>query len=126
MTAKKLGIWMDHEHAHLTEFTVDPMISKTITSEFTKEAKVESLSNGENHMHVKEQHQQSEYYKKLSEVIKQYKDVLLFGPTNAKTQLFNTLCKDHLFRDINIKVEQTDKMTENQMHAFVKKHFSVH
>ena len=126
MTAKKLGIWMDHERAHLTEFTVDPMISKTITSEFTKEAKVESLTNGENHMHVKEQHQQSEYYKKLADVIKQYKEVLLFGPTKAKTELFNTLCKDHLFRDIKIKVEQTDKMTENQMHAFVKKHFSIH
>lgn len=126
MSAKKLGIWMDHERAHLTEFTIDPMISKTITSEFTKEAKEESLTSGENHMHVKEQHQQSEYYKKLAEVIKQYKEVLLFGPTNAKAELFNTLSKNHLFRDINIKVEQTDKMTENQMHAFVKKHFSVH
>jgi hypothetical protein len=126
MTAKKIGIWMDHEHAHLTEFTVDPLISKTITSEFTKEVKEESLSNGENHMHVKEQHKQSEYYKKLGEVMKQYKEVLLFGPTNAKAELFNTLCDNHLFKDIKIKVEQTDKMSEHQMHAYIKKHFSAH
>ena len=25
MTATKLGIWMDHDHAYLTEFTTDPL-----------------------------------------------------------------------------------------------------
>jgi hypothetical protein len=31
---------------------------------------------------------------------------------------------DHLFAHIKIEVEQADKMTENQEHAFVKTYFS--
>lgn len=30
---------------------------------------------------------------------------------------------DHLFEKIKIKVQQTDKMTENRQHAFVKNNF---
>ena len=123
-TAKNLGIWMDHLNAHLMELTVAPIESKTINSKFTHEAKEQSLSNSENLMHNKEQHQQSEYYKKLGEIIKHYQDVILFGPTNAKIELLNTLRSDHLFAKIKIEVKQTGKLTENQQHAFVREYFS--
>jgi hypothetical protein len=49
--------------------------------------------------------------------------VLLFGPTNAKTELQNYLNKDLHFKDIPIDIEAADKMTENEQVAFVKKHF---
>ncbi len=122
-TAKNLGIWMDHSSAHLMEFT-DTIETKTIDSKFTHEAKEQSLDKSENLMHNKEQHQQSEYYKKLGEIIKNYEDVILFGPTDAKVELFNILRADHLFAKIKIEVKQTDKMTEHQQHAFVRDHFS--
>ena len=76
-------------------------------------------------MHNKEQHEQADYYKKLSEVIKNYDDVILFGPTEAKTELYNVLRADHLFEKIKIKTQQTDKLTENQQHAFVRNYFST-
>jgi hypothetical protein len=75
-------------------------------------------------MHNKEQHQQASYYKDLGSIIRDYDAVLLFGPTDAKTELFNMLRADHLFAHIKIEVEQADKMTENQEHAFVKTYFS--
>jgi hypothetical protein len=125
MTAtKKLGIWMDHSIAHLMEFTTDSIQTKTITSKFTHEAKEHSLSKSENLMHNKEQHQQSEFYKELGEVIKNHGEVLLFGPTDAKVELFNVLKADHHFEKIKIEMKQTDKMTENQQHSFVKDYFS--
>jgi hypothetical protein len=124
VTAKNLGIWMDHSSAHLMEFTTDPIETKTIESAFTHDAKEQSLGKSENLMHNKEQHQRSAYYKKLGEVIKKYEEVILFGPTNAKVELFNTLRSDHLFEKIKIVVKQADKMTENQEHAFVREHFS--
>jgi len=34
------------------------------------------------------------------------------------------LKKDHRFADIVIEIKQTDKMTENQQHAFVRDYFS--
>lgn len=123
MTARKLGIWMDHQHAHLTAFTTDPMNTETIDSKFTHESKVLSLHQGEDKMHTKENHQQGEYYKALGKAIKQYDAVVLFGPTDAKTELVNKLSKDHLFSKIKIDVVETDKMTVNQQHAFVKNFF---
>ena len=125
-TAKNLGIWMDHSSAHIMEFTTDPIETKTIDSKFTHEAKENALGKSERLMHNKEQHQESEYYKKLGEVIRNYDEVILFGPTDAKVELWNLLKADHHFAKIKIETQSTDKMTENQQHAFVKKHFSTH
>ena len=123
-TAKKIGIWMDHKCAHLMEFTADTIETNMIESKFTHDAKGESLDKSENIMHNKEQHQRSEYYKMLGEKIRRYESVLLFGPTEAKTELFNILKADHLFAKIKIDIRQTDKMTEKQEHAFVRNFFS--
>jgi hypothetical protein len=120
---KKLGIWMDHANAHLMEY-VNPIVTKIITSKFTHEEKEKTLHNGESMMHHKEQQQQSEYYKLLGETIKDYDDVLLFGPTNAKVELLNILEADSGFSKIKIETRQADKMTENQEHAFVRDYFS--
>jgi hypothetical protein len=124
-TSKKLGIWMDHSSAHLTEFKTDPTETKTIESKFTHEEKEQSITKSEILMHNKEQHQQSEYYKKLGAAILNYEEVILFGPTDAKVELFNLLKADHLFAKIKIEIKQTDKMTENQQHSFVREHFST-
>lgn len=122
--AKDLGIWMDHLNAHLMEFTTDPIQTRTVTSKFTHEQKENSLGKSENLMHNKEQHQQSEYYKRLGDTIRNYHWVVLFGPTDAKVELYNILKTDHRFAKIKIEMKTTDKMTENQQHAFVTEHFS--
>src|ERR1700722_2972984 len=95
-TKKNLGICMDHSSAHLMEFANESGESKTIESKFTHDVKEHSLGKSEHLMHNKEQHQQSEYYRKLGEVIKGYDEVILFGPTDAKVELFNLLMEDHL------------------------------
>jgi hypothetical protein len=120
----KLGIWMDHANAHLMEYTSGPIQTDILTSKFTHEEKEQSLHKGEFLMHNKEQHEQSAYYKMLGQKIKGYSEVVLFGPTSAKTELFNVLRADHQFEKIKIDLQQTDKMTEKQQHAFVRNHFS--
>jgi hypothetical protein len=122
-TARYLGIWMDHSSAHLMEFSIDSIETKTVESKFTHEAKENSLNKSEQLMHNKEQHQQAEYYRKLGEIIRNYEAVILFGPTDAKVELFNILKDDHHFAKTKIEVKQTDKMTENQQHAFVREYF---
>ena len=121
---KKLGIWMDHSSAHLMELTINGIEEKVIESKFTHQEKEHSFSKSESLMHNKEQHEQSEYYKNLGEVIKNYGEVFLFGPTDAKIELFNILRADHRFDKIKIITQQADKMTENQQLAFVRNHFS--
>ena len=125
-TPKNLGIWMDHAIAHLMEFTAEPIKTTTMDSNFSHEDKEQSLGKSENLMHQKEQHRLSAYYKKLGETIRNYESVILFGPTDAKVELFNVLRADHRFAKIKIEIKQADKMTENQQHAFVREHFSKH
>ena len=69
-------------------------------------------------MHNKEQQLQAEFYKKLEEIILNYDDVLLFGATNAKTELFNKIQKDHRFANIKIVVKEADKMSNTQKIIF--------
>ena len=125
-TAKRLGIWMDHSRARLIEFTTDPMVTTVITSKFTHDEKVQSMGKSEKIMHTKEQHEQADYYKKIGEVMKHFEEVLLFGPTNAKVELFNSLKDDKHFDKIKIDMQGADKMTEHQEHAFVKSYFTSH
>ncbi len=121
-TNKNLGIWMDHSVANLIDLNA-PKNNHTISSKFTYNTKVEALSKSEDLMHNKEQQMHEAYYKEIADEILKYDNVLLFGPTNAKTELHNYLNKDLHFKDIKIDIKSTDKMTDNEQNAFVKKHF---
>ena len=123
-STKSLGIWMDHASAHLMEFSEEHGEATVIESDSTHEEKAASLGHSEHVMHNKEQQQESAYYKALGESIKNYDDVLLFGPTNAKVELLNILKADNHFSKIKIETMQADKMTEKQAHAFVRDYFS--
>lgn len=117
---------MDHSSAHVMEYTRDPIETKTIESAFTHDDKAHTLSRSEKEMHNKDQHQEAEYYKYLGSIIRNYTDVILFGPTDAKVELYNLLKADHRFAGIKLKTIQKDKMTDNQQHAFVKEYFLEH
>lgn len=123
ITGKKLAIWMDYANAHVMEYA-DPIVTKIVTSSSTHEEKEKTLQKSESIMHNKDQQQQSEYYKALAETIKDYDEVLLFGPTNARIELFNILQSHLHFSKIKIETKASDKMTKNQEHAFVRDYFS--
>jgi len=120
---KQIGIWMDHSTAFIMELTNHEFLESSVSSEFTHEEKESGLSKSENLMHHKEQHQQSAYYKKLSQIIKDFQEVVLFGPTEAKNELLNLLKADHLFNDVKIAVKDSDKMTKRHMRDFVEAYF---
>jgi thioredoxin reductase len=122
---KKLGIWMDHSIAHIIEFTDQWNELKTIQSNFTHLDKVESLIKSEALMHNKEQKLQADFYKKLEDTILKYDDILLFGATNAKTELFNKMQKDHRFANVKITVKEADKMTNTQKIFFISDYFET-
>jgi len=120
---KQLGIWMDHSNAILMDCTNSAITQSNIVSEFTTQIKELTLRKNENLMHNKEQHEQNEYYNEIIESIRNFDKVILFGPTNAKDELFNLLKSNHKYASIEIEVENADKMADNQKHAFVKNYF---
>jgi stalled ribosome rescue protein Dom34 len=122
-TRKLLGIWMDHSIAHLTALQNDTVVSRTIEADsFIRED--ESVnSKDESLIQNKEKNDLSNYFNQLVQVIKDYDEVLLYGPTEAKSELFNQIENDHNLNKIKFTLKTTDKMTENQQEAFVKDFF---
>lgn len=120
---KQLGICLDHSNALLMELTNNMIISTRIESESVRKAEKDNVDTHE--IQGKEQHQhQSAYYKRICDIIMNYHEVLLFGQTDAKNELYNIIKSDHHFNSIKIDLKNTDKMTEPQMHAFVKEFFN--
>jgi stalled ribosome rescue protein Dom34 len=122
--SKKIGIWMDHTSAHIIEFSENSFEVETIESKFTHLEKEKSLARGESHLHNKEKQFLFDYFKKIAKVILNYDKVILFGPTNAKSELFNYLSEDNRFVKIKIYIKETDKMNAFQRQNFINDYFS--
>jgi ADP-heptose:LPS heptosyltransferase len=120
--SKKIGIWMDHSHAHLKEFRSEAMESFEKEYDLATQKKAH-LFHGESSMHNKEESLHTEFYKNLSKVIAEYKEVLLFGPTEAKSELYNVLKADHQFANIKIEVKNSGQLSDKQERAVIRAHF---
>jgi stalled ribosome rescue protein Dom34 len=123
-TDKKLAVWIDHATAHIMEYPLDPASFRTVNSDFTNTEKKETLEKSERVMHHTKQHDQLAYFKELAKLIGQYDIVLLFGPTNAKSELLNFLKSDHHFDKVKIKTLPADKMNDTERQEFVRDYFS--
>ena len=115
---------MDHSNAHIIEFASDVTETKTISSDFTADDRAQTLQRSENEMHNKEQQKHGTFYKKLSKIIGDFDEVILFGPTNAKNELYNLLKENHQLDKIKIEVKTADKMTDKEQHNFVSEYFT--
>ncbi|WP_291143490.1 hypothetical protein [Flavobacterium sp. UBA7680] len=122
-TIKQLGIYLDHAAANLIDFPSNDKEPQSIISEFDNQDKHETLQRSENEMHHKEQDKQRAYFKKIAAIASHSSELLLFGPTTAKTELLHFLQKDNSFGKIKIETENTNKLTTHQQQVFVREHF---
>ncbi|MCX6236276.1 MAG: hypothetical protein NTY07_01760 [Bacteroidia bacterium] len=107
------------------ELTNGTIVSNIVESQPELQAEQQIEYKDESHSLNKEQGQLSAYYKKLGDVILDFEDVILFGPTEAKNELLNILSVSHLFEKIKIVIKPADKMTEIQRNTFVKDYFNT-
>ena len=124
-TVNKIAVYMDHFMANIIEYTNSAEAIKTIKSEFNRSEKREILQKGESQMQNKEQDMQLEFYSKLREELLSYDSVLLFGATNAKTELLNILQADAKFLNVAFTLKNTDKLSDNEQIAFVNDCFYI-
>ncbi len=122
---KKIAVYMDHFTANIIEYINSAEAIKTIKSEFNRSEKKEILQKGESQIHNKEQNLQLEFYSKLREELLNYESVLLFGATNAKTELLHILQADAKFLNVEFILKNTDKLTDNEQIAFVNDCFYI-
>ena len=123
---KKLGIWIDHLSAHLMEWSNNAVEVKAFDAINTEPIEAAPQNNNQQQNGDVEEHKQAAFYKRLSDAVRHYNEVLIFGPTDAKVKLLNLLKEDNSFEHIKIASQQTDRMTEHQQNAFVQEYFSKH
>jgi hypothetical protein len=121
---KNLGIWMDYSTASLIEFNLNSCEIKSIDSGFSSQEENEVLDKSESLMHHKEKQQLSTFYKRIADQIKEYNEVVIFGSSDAKAELFTVLKQEEPFKKIKMEIKNTNKMTDNQKKYFVKSYFS--
>ena len=122
-TTKTLGIYLDYTNAFFMELINTMIVSRNIKFEVNeKKDKLPESIVDEIQIHNKH-HLPSAYYLEISDIIRNYNRVVLFGPNEAKNELFNLLEFDHSFDTIKIQNENSESMTEVQMHDFVKEFY---
>ena len=122
-TKRILGIWMDYSIAHIMEISHEPFEVTTIESELENIHKFETSKMLLPHSKVRKL--QLNYYNKIRQSIKDFYHVVLFGPTNAKFELFDLLAEDESLIKLKVEIKETDEMNARQKHEFVTEYFST-
>ena len=132
---KQIGVWMDHSKAHLIGYkngmvhmieTVDSPIETMVrvVGEGSDKTRFSSnglnSSNNEHRKHNISQKELNEYLKMMEGRLCHFEDILLFGPGIAKEQMRNRLRDNKSFDRKWLSVQSSDKLTENQLLAFVR------
>jgi len=123
--AKRLGVWMDHASANLMEYTTEDYKVVTVESDLEGLDNQEGLQHSENVLHNKENNSIAAFYKSLIEKIRDYDEIVLFGPTTAKTELYNLIREDHKYDQIKIETKAADKMSYDDQHKFIHNYFTT-
>jgi stalled ribosome rescue protein Dom34 len=121
-TNKRLGVYMDHSNATLMEISMGKILSKSLHSDVIKK---EEFDNEDTHEIQGREEKQLKlaYFKSISDIVRNYEEVILFGPTDAKNELLNKMKEMYRFDEININIQTTDKMTAAQKESFVLNYF---
>ena len=140
--SRNTGIWLDRKQAYIVHLENGEELVKTIDSgvDFQERIPGESDSRGRLRFRGKgdgvetasqeksEQNRQQKflnaYYEEIASHLKNSEKVYIFGPAEAKTELHKLLKSDNTFKTEIIEVETADSMTENQMRAKVRDHFT--
>jgi hypothetical protein len=135
MDTKKIGVWLDHhkasfisyeplnEHVQTIHSNLDPNQIRVDGEGADGSRWAWAMSNNEWHKNHKAMEEIDKFYDTLSKLLEEYDEILLFGPTDAKRELKNKLCADKHFDKKTIHVESSEKMSDNQMLAFVRNYF---
>ena len=133
---KNIGLWIDHETAFIVIISNDDQKIKKIESGV--ESHIKTLGGSrtaspygpqdvatERKLERKRKQHLHQYYQNIIDTIKDAKSIFIFGPGKAKIELKKEIKK---FKELSTKVigvETTDKMTEAQIIAKVKKIFET-
>jgi hypothetical protein len=127
-----VGLWIDHRQAVIATLVDQGEEIKRITSDIEKQVRYSGASHSQSssgHDDSAEDRRDrrfddhlSRYYGQVIACIHEADSILIFGPGEAKGELQKQLEGQALGERI-VGIETTDKMTDDQIAAKVRKHF---
>jgi hypothetical protein len=120
----RVGLWIDHRKAVVVFVSSKDTEVKLIKSNIEKHHRQSGVAMPADDIRQRELtgHLNS-FYDEVVSCIREAESILILGPGEAKGELKQRLEKDHLSRLI-VGVKTSDRMTEKQIVAVVRGHFS--
>ena len=125
---KEVGVWIDHRKAVIVTITDEGEHTTQITSQMEKHVRFAGRASQDRAAEDMRDRQFANhldsYYDKVIESIREADSILIFGPGEAKGELEKRLATKELGGRI-VGIETVDKMTDRQIAARVRQHFSA-
>ena len=128
---RNVGLWIDHKQAYAI-WSTDGRI-EVIPSRIEPPAhysggtqlggKLNQKADTELRHNDRFRLQLNKYYQQVMSALKSADSILIMGPGKAKIELEKTIKKNKSMQKRILKVETADKMTKNQMIAYVRKFY---
>jgi hypothetical protein len=131
---RHIGLWIDHKQAYLIWYEGSRV--ETIPSNLEPPAHYSGgtqlggklTQKGDTELHHNDRYrvQLNRFYKQVISALNDAASILIMGPGKAKIEFEKVLKKHKAMKNRLVKVETADKMTKNQMIAYVKKFYKNH
>jgi len=132
---KEIGLWIDHREAILVILSDGGEEIKHISSNQGKRIRYSSGSRlkfrggskrltSEDGRDRKFGNELNKFYDEVIDAIRDAETILIFGPGEAKGELEKRIEQEAIHAQI-LAIETKDKMTDNQISAKVREHFST-
>ena len=124
--SKDVGVWIDRKRAVIVSIAAGEVTTRTLTSDVGAHPRYSGSQEGGGEKRYEERHNQDldRYYDDVIGQLGKPDALLLFGPGEAKLQLKARLGRSQGSSESIVAVESTDKLTDPQIVAKVKEHYS--
>jgi hypothetical protein len=122
-----MGIWIDHSKAVIVSATARRVNTEVVTSDVDGHPRYSGGlgASGEKKYEAQHGQQLDQYYDEVIDHIVESDRLLFFGPGEAKLELKERLARSKAHAGRKVDIETTDKLTDPQIVAKVRSHFSI-
>ncbi len=127
---RNVGLWIDRRQAYAiwshdgrVEVIPSRIEPPTHSGGTQLGGKLNQKADVELHHNERFRLQLNKYYQQVMSAVKNADSILIMGPGKAKIELEKAIKKNKSMQKRILKVETADKMTKNQMIAYVRKFY---
>ena len=123
---KQAGLWIDHRKAVIVSITGEIEELKSIASDMEKHVRYSGGAMNDSEEDERDRRftgHLNKYYDEVVALVKDAVSILILGPGEAKVEFKKRLENEKQLGRV-IDIETADKMTDNQIAAKVRSHFS--